>query len=409
MNSKQGQNWLVVLALFATLFFVFGSGYNTASVFFTPVLDSFGWSRARLSSLQTALALSAAFSIPAVGWLLDHVQARAVICVGIILTACGFVVAGRATSFDQMALAYVLLGLGLGIGTLLPCSLVVAREFSEQRGRALGITMAGTTSGGMVMTLVANGLIEHAGWRASYIILTLPMLFVSLPLVLMWVRTRPHDPRSQRSELSSKPPGLDVGEALRTRSFWIIGLVQFCFIFASTGGTLHLIPYLIVIGYDPSRAALILSLTMGLAAIGKITLGYTAERIGSRAALTLNLIMLAIGQTLLLGARNPAMLFAYTAVYGLMSGAPLALVPLMIADSLGLKRFGSLSGLAGIFTTIGAGTGPVAAGLLFDRTASYHTAFELFALVLVVAGCAVTFCRPLQPVAADAPASAAIA
>jgi MFS family permease len=409
MNAKERQNWLVVAALFATLFFVFGSGYNTASVFFTPVLHTFGWSRTRLSSLQTALALTAGLSIPVVGWLLDHVQARKVIGVGIILTACGFLVAGRAGSFNQMVLAYVFLGLGLGIGTLLPCSLVVAREFSEQRGRALGITMAGTTFGGMVMTLVASALIEHAGWRAGYIILILPMLFIALPLVLLWVPTKPHDSRPERQEVSSEPAGLDVGEALRTRSFWVIALVQFCFMFAITGGALHLIPYLIVIGYEPGRAALILSLSMGLAAVGKIALGYAAERIGSRSALTLNLALMAIGQILLLGARNPTMLFAYTAVYGLMSGAPLALVPLMMAESLGVKRFGSLSGLAGIFTTIGAGTGPVAAGFIFDRTASYHTAFELFTVILVVGGCATLFCRPLQTAAADTPASAAIA
>ncbi|HTY56259.1 MAG TPA: MFS transporter [Candidatus Binataceae bacterium] len=407
MNRKERQSWLIVAALFVTLFLVFGSGYNTASVFFTPVLDHFGWSRAWLSSLQTALALSAALSIPAVGWLLDHVQARAVIGVGIVLVACGFFIAGRAASFDQMLLAYVFLGLGIGIGTLLPCSLVVAKEFTEQRGRALGITMAGTTVGGMVMTLVANSLIQRVGWRAGYIILALPMVLIALPLVMVCVRTKPKNPQPTHQEISTELSGLDVGEALRTRSFWMIAVAQLCFMFAVTGGGLHLIPYLIVIGYDPGRAALILSLTMGFGAIGKIALGYGAERIGSRVALAVNLVLMAIGQLLLLGARNPAMLFGYAAVYGLMSGAPLALVPLLMADSLGLKRFGSLSGLAGLFTTIGAGTGPVFAGFLFDKTASYRTAFELFSLVLIVGGCAALGCVTLQSTAHEASVRAA--
>src|SRR5271155_4527512 len=179
MNSKERQNWLVVMALFVTLFLVFGSGYNTASVFFTPVLDYFHWSRARLSSLQTALALSAGLSVPIVGWLLDRIEARAVIGVGIVLAACGFLMAGAARSFESMAFAYVLLGLGIGVGTLLPCSLGGARAFSDQRGRALGLTMAGTTVGGMVMTLVANSIIESTGWRAGYIILAIPMILIA--------------------------------------------------------------------------------------------------------------------------------------------------------------------------------------------------------------------------------------
>ena len=408
MNAEERQNWLVVAALFVTLFLVFGSGYNTASVFFTPVLRYFGWSRAWLSSLQTALALTAGMSVPIVGWLLDRVQARAVIGVGIVLAAGGFLMAGRARSFEAMLLAYVLLGLGIGAGTLLPCSLVVANVFSDQRGRALGFTMAGTTVGGMVMTLIANFIIERAGWRAGYIILAIPMILIALPMVLLLVRTQPQRAlRAGRGEASNATPGSGVAEALRARSFWMIAAAQFCFAFAVVGGSLHTIPFLILIGYTPTSAALVFSVTMGLAAVGKIMLGFAAERTGSRLALAANLMLIAIGQILLLGARNPAMLLAYAAVYGLSSGAPLALIPLQIAESLGLKRFGSLSGLAGVFITIGAGTGPVVAGFLFDVTKSYRTAFELFALILILGGCAALGCVPLESAAARPSATAA--
>ncbi len=146
---------------------------------------------------------------------------------------------------------------------------------------------------------------------------------------------------------------------------------------------------------------------MGLAAVGKIMMGLVAERTGGRIALATTLVLIAIGQILLIGARNPAMLFGYAAVYGLTSGAPLALIPLQIAESLGLRRFGSLSGMAGVFTTIGAGSGPVVAGFLFDTTKSYRTAFELFALILLLGGCAALFCKPLESAAARPSATAA--
>ena len=70
----------------------------------------------------------------------------------------------------------------------------------------------------------------------------------------------------------------------------------------------------------------------------------------------------AAGQLILLAAYSFAPLAAFTAIYGLASGAPLALVPDLIAESLGLKRFGTLAGLSGIFTTVGAATGPLAVG-----------------------------------------------
>lgn len=397
MNAKERRGWLVVVALFVTLFLVFGSGYNTAGVFFTPVLQYFGWSRTRLSSLQTALAVTAGLSVPVVGWLLDRVEARSVIGVGITLAAGGFLLAGQAHTFRAMLAAYVLLGLGIGTATLLPCSLVVANWFCEQRGRALGLTMAGTTVGGMVMTLVADRIIAWGGWRAAYTILAVPMLLIALPLVLLLVRTRPPEAvRLGVEGASGELPGLGVAEALRARSFWIIAAAQFCFAFAVTGAGLHTIPYLIVIGYAPSSAALVLSLTMGLAAVGKIVMGFAAERAGSRPVLAADLILIALGQIVLLGARNRVMLLCYTAIYGLASGAPLALIPMLLAESLGLRRFGSLSGLAGVFTTIGAATGPLVAGLLFDASSSYRTAFEMFAFSLILGGCAVLACVPLS-------------
>src|SRR5256884_8756086 len=72
MTGRERRAWLVVGSLFATLFLVFGSGYNTAGVFFTPLLDHFGWTRAQLSLLQTTLALSAGVLLPPAGGVLGR-------------------------------------------------------------------------------------------------------------------------------------------------------------------------------------------------------------------------------------------------------------------------------------------------------------------------------------------------
>src|SRR2546425_6906339 len=75
MTGRERRAWLVVGSLFATLFLVFGSGYNTAGVFFTPLLDHFGWTRAQLSLLQTTLALAAGLVLAPLGGLLDPLEA----------------------------------------------------------------------------------------------------------------------------------------------------------------------------------------------------------------------------------------------------------------------------------------------------------------------------------------------
>ena len=91
MNKKEAQGaWLVVGVLFVSWFFVWGGGANTGAVFFTPVLQHFGWTRARLSSGYAASALSAGAFGLVVGWLLDRVDARKVMVAGVAIVAIGY-------------------------------------------------------------------------------------------------------------------------------------------------------------------------------------------------------------------------------------------------------------------------------------------------------------------------------
>jgi len=64
---------------------------------------------------------------------------------------------------------------------------------------------------------------------------------------------------------------------------------------------------------------------------------------------------------LIFGAGRTAVLIPFVLIFGLSLGAPLVLVPMLVAESLGLKRFGSIGGIAGVFNTIGAFVGPVGA------------------------------------------------
>jgi MFS family permease len=77
-------------------------------------------------------------------------------------------------------------------------------------------------------------------------------------------------------------------------------------------------------------------------------------------------------------------------IFGLTFAAPLTLLPLLVAESMGLRRFGSLQGLTSLSETFGAVVGPIVAGGIFDLTHSYVYAYELFIVVNLI-GAAVTF------------------
>ncbi len=421
MTSRERQGWLIAGCLFLSLFLLWGSGYNTAGLFIAPLLKQFGWGRTQVSMLFAVLALASGVSSPLAGRLLERVEARTVIVTGAILSGAGLVAASRANSFAPMLAAYATLGLGLGFSTFVPTALVISNWFGERRGIALGIVMGGQSLGGMVMAPLVSYAIANAGWRVGELVLAAPMFVIVTPLVLALVRSRPPEvlaevladapaaapattPEMEAATAAPLPgrdlfadvPGLEVAAALRTRSFWMIVLAQFLFPLAGAGAFVHMVAYLSGIGYGDAAAALSLSLVLLFATIGQPLMGVVADRIGGRRALALAFGLLALSLMLLLEAGQAAVLGMFVLVFGLIVAGPIVLSPLVVAESLGVKRYGSLMGLVGFPFTLGLALGPLAAGAIYDLTASYARAFELCAAISIVGVVCSLMCVPSE-------------
>ncbi|MHB8382553.1 MAG: MFS transporter, partial [Candidatus Binataceae bacterium] len=53
MTTRERQGWTIAASLFFTLFLVFGSGYNTGTLFFPQLVKHFGWTHARTAWLTS--------------------------------------------------------------------------------------------------------------------------------------------------------------------------------------------------------------------------------------------------------------------------------------------------------------------------------------------------------------------
>jgi MFS family permease len=401
MTQRERRGWVIVAILFAALFLIAGSGANTFGIFLPALLKAFPhWSRAKVALLPSALFFSWGVTVIPVGWLLDRVEARLLMIFGAIAAGGAFLIASRSNSFSPMLAAYLLLGLGISIGTLAPSAFVLANWFEARRGLAMGITMAGTTAGGMAMTLVANHVISGAGWRTAYVALGVPMIVVVVPLTALVVRSRPLRPSAVAqpsmtvAQGANFLEGFEAPEALRTRSFWMLVVAHFCFGLMVVGMVVHIIAYLESLGYKASGAALAMSALFGLGGLGKVIMGYVADRIGARMALAADFAAIAVAFLLVFGAARVFVLIVFILTFGIATAAPVALLPLLVAESLGRRRYGVLAALTGIAGTMGAVVGPVIAGRIFDITGGYAAAFDLFILADAVAALATFVCQP---------------
>src|SRR5271156_3881674 len=191
MTNRDRQGWFIVGGFFLAEFFILGSGYDTAGVFFTPLLKHFGWSRTQLSMLTSAISLAAACMGPGTGWVLDRIDSKWVVTIGAALCGVAFLMASTAHSFAWMVSAYALLGVGAAACVMTPCYYVISNWFDERRGLAMTLAITGIEIGGTVMALISTYMIANAGWRTAYVGLAAPVLLVVVPLMILLVRSRP--------------------------------------------------------------------------------------------------------------------------------------------------------------------------------------------------------------------------
>jgi MFS family permease len=432
MNQRERQGWFIVATLFLVLFLIVGAAYGTIGVFVPALLKAFpDWSRAKVSLLPSVMAFSAGAAVLPIGWLLDRVEARIVMTFGAIAAGGAFLIASRSDSFAPLIAAYLLLGVGLSGATVGPAAFVIANWFEARRGLAMGIALAGVSAGVMAATLLSNFVIQARGWRAAYVVVGVPIILLLVPLITFVVRSRPQGSlgAAQRSRTASGAKrneqtslrgtdrtgesaawayeekmtvaqgaklleGFEVIEALRVRSFWMLLVANLCFAIAASGTVVHLIAYLREIGYKANTAALSMSILAGLAAFDKLGMGHIADRIGARLTLAFNFAAGALAFLLLLSASRVLLLILFVLAAGVAIYAPLVLLPLLLAESLGRRRYGVLGAFIGIAHTFGLAIGPVAAGRIFDVTGSYAGAFELFMILNAIGATAAFACQP---------------
>jgi MFS family permease len=126
-------------------------------------------------------------------------------------------------------------------------------------------------------------------------------------------------------------------------------------------------------------------------------MGALGDRIGGKNALAIGFAMIAVGVFILLNARQVPMLVLWLIVVGIAGAAPVALAPMVTAETLGLKRFGTLFGWLGSVVTVGLFIGPLLVGWMTDVTGSYTTPFELCALICLVGSAASFLCVVPRP------------
>ncbi len=357
------------------------AGYYAFGVFFKPVLNEFGWTRAMTAGAISMASIMNAMLTIVMGELTDRFGPRMVMTLSGLFLGLGFILMSQIQSLSHLYLSYgLLIGAGMS-GAFIPLLSTMARWFDKRRSLFTGIVASGTGIGALFGPPMASRFISLYGWRTSYILLG-GVILLGVILLAQLVKKPDESQRIAHQgdtiDLTQNPAvieGLSLQETLRSPRFWFLFGTGLCYGFCVFSIIVHIVPHAIELKISPIRSANILAMIGGFSILGKILLGRTGDVLGNKTVLLVGFVLMCISFIGWLQTQTPFGLFLSGGIFGFAFGGIAVSHSPLIVDLFGLRSHGLIFGVLNISVMIGAATGPLVTGHLFDLTNSYHLAF----------------------------------
>lgn len=389
-NSPVYYGWYVLAASAASEMLVQGATSYASGLFVLPLQGEFHISRAAATLPVLILFAGAMLMAPLVGRALDTRSVRFVMPLGAILLAASFAGIAATRSLPLMALIlFVPAAIAFMAAGPLNTSTLASRWFYSRRGLAQGLAAVATSGGSFTVIPLLGAAIQHYGWRQALFWEGVIVSVVIVALALLVLRDRPRDMGLQdHPENQGRPANVAADDHLRwtdilsSRAFWIPCLTLAAISATSQALVSSLVAYGVQLGMLPIAATLLISIFGIVAAITKVAAGLLADRINPRALLIVAALAMTASWILLSIFAVPAILFAAAGLAGVALGCALPTAAALVANSFGSGRFGQVMGWAYALTAALLLSSVIFAGVMFDKTKSYHVPFIVFAALL---------------------------
>jgi MFS family permease len=263
----------------------------------------------------------------------------------------------------------------------------------------MGLAYLGIGIGGTLVPLVALALVKSLGWRSALQALGALMILVALPTALLV--------KEPQGGALAAAEGPSIGEVLRRPAFYLLAVGSMCSIGAVGGTIQNLKLYLsldwaAVRGFDKDGAqvlsATVASLILAGSIVGRLLMGWLADRWTKRRVMLLIYVIVAAAIPLMVFAPSPATLKVFAVVFGVGLGGDYMIIPLMAAELFGLRLMGRVMGIVLTADGVAEAVVPMVVAGVRDTTGSYAPGFlTLMALAAVGASAVALLPRSAPP------------
>ena len=383
------EQYKVSAASFFSLFSLVGFMFYGLPFFYDYWVEDFGWSHATVTSGNAVGKIVMGLFAFVAGWIIDKFGPRRVMLVGVLLG--GGAVHGlstvTATSLWQFYFFYILIALAYMTAGPLPNQVLISRWFNKSRGKAMGIAYLGIGIGGMLVPQVNKVLIDLYGWQTALMLLGVLMIVIALPIV--WFVKDNDD--SKPVEIKEKEPKVPLKTIFKNKNVYLLIIGSMCSIGAVSGTSQNLKLFLSLdLDYTQQLAANLISIVLASSLVGRLFMGWLADRWPKKNVMILIYILVAGSLPLLYFAHVPGVIYVFAFFFGVGLGGDYMIIPLMAAELFGVRVLGRIMGIVLTADGFGEALAPLLVGWLRDRGGSYTNGFTALIVLAVIGAIAIS-------------------
>jgi sugar phosphate permease len=377
------------------------------TVFFLPISQDLGISRAATSLAFSLSRAEGAIEAPLVGYLIDRYGPRPIIVIAVFLAGVGYILLSWVNDYLSFMIVYLGVICLAFVAGFVHSPMVIANSwFIRQRARAMTVVSSAVPIGGaLISPLLAVG-VAAMGWRWTAFFSGCIFLIVCLPLSFR-VKHSPEsmgllpDGETTPDLTSASPPAntvtneknkpdLTSREAMKTWAFWLLVLSMTARVTCYSAATVHFIPLMVWKGLSEAAAASLLGAFALVNLIAHFVLGWIADRVNKPQLLALCHFLPALSLPPLMAESGYWRLWLFTITFTFLD-ASFPIVWATVGDFFGRRNFATIRGMMSFFYMWGSFAGPVMAGAIYDRSQSYSMVLCIQLILLTIATFLVVF------------------
>jgi sugar phosphate permease len=379
---------LAVATAFLSLFSIVGIALYGLPFFYDFFVRDLGWTRQQVTSGNaiSKLVVGPLFGFFA-GVVVDRFGPKRLMLAGIVMAGLALVGLGSTVTLAAFYSFYFLNALGNVCGGPLPNQVLLSRWFSGARGKAMGAAYLGIGLGGAIVPLAAHALNQAFGWRTALQVLGGAMVAIALPTALV-VKEAPAGFRAAAAGAGTKSGS--IGAVLRQPAFYLLAIGSSASI-AAVGGTMQNLKLYLAGDRHVAQGdvAVVLSLVLVGSLVGRVAMGWLADRWAKKHVMLLIYLIVALSVPLFVLAPGATSLRFAAFVFGVGLGGDYMIIPLMAAELFGVRLLGRVMGIVITADNVAEATAPMAVAAIRDHAGSYGPGFALLVGLAVLGAASV--------------------